>query len=255
MNNLNSPHLFLASRTVSREDGSTKEDSRSNLEGEQAALSLLEAKDSAPESLSKIVEYISKINKIQTHGTIVQLSHDVVVNLFDNEGNGTVSFHFDLANYGIQTLASRVHRFWFINPQSSLKIEAFDEDDQKLDVEDLVLAPTRREVKIHFTRPLEASDRFRYRVQFEVENGFAGNYYDITARTITRQISFTLLSPPGSRFDTKKVTQESADGFTSDTPPLISLSLEEDREKLFWQHRKPKPGDQFRTSWSFRERE
>lgn len=132
-----------------------------------------------------------------------------------------------------------------------MSIDAFDADHQKLKVEDIVSVPTRKEIRVHFPRPLEAADRLKYRVQFEVKNGFVGNYYDITARTITRRITFSLFSPKNMGFSSHGVEQESADGFTNNTPPLVSRSLENGKEKLFWQHRSPKPGDQFRTSWSF----
>ena len=129
-------------------------------------------------------------------------------------------------------------------------IEAFGENNQKLTVEDTILTPNRREFKVHFPQPLETADQMKYRVQFEVQNGFQGNYYDIAARAITRKISFSLFSPNNIRFNSHRVEQESADGFISSAPPLVSLALEDGREKLSWQYRHPKPGDQFRTYWS-----
>jgi len=252
LSNNNSPNLVLLSSAISRRSGSTNEAPVTSCgeDSEEAALCLLEARDSAAENLSKIVEYVTRVRKLSAHGTVIQLSQDVEIHLFDENGNGSICFHFVLANYGIEPLASRNHRFWFTNPQTDLSIEAFDGDEQKLIVEDLISVPTRREIKVHFPNPLQAADQLKYKIQFHVKNGFAGNYYDITARTITKRISFSLYSPQNICFGSHRVEHESADGFTNNSSPLISLALEDGKQKLSWQHRNPKPGDQFRTHWA-----
>jgi hypothetical protein len=222
----------------------------------QGLLALFESRSEGETPYAKVAKLISLIEKVQTHGTIVQRSHDVVVELLNDRGDAKVCFSYDIANFGQQTLLSRAHRFWFTTSHSGIEFSAYSDKGITLKLEKLETSAHSSEVKIELPTPLEPTDTFKYHVQFFVREGFLpSDFYDIGTRSITNRISFTLISPPGSRFDTKKVTQESADGFTSDTPPLVSLSLEDDREKLFWQHRKPKPGDQFRTSWSFRERE
>lgn len=214
-------------------------------------LALFESRSEGDTTYSNVAKLISLLDKVTMYGTVIQNSHDVVIDLLNEHGDALVCFSYEISNFGQKTQLDRAHRFWFSSPQDDIGIEAYTNDGSPLVIEKIETSPNFSEVQVIFPRPLEPADQLNYRVQYRVKNGFKNGFYDIGTRSITNRISFTLLSPEGYRFDTKKVSQESSDGFVSETPPLISLSLEGGKEKLFWQHRKPKPGDQFRTHWSF----
>ncbi len=215
-------------------------------------LKLFQSKLDGDVSVSNIVKFVSLINKARPQNTVVQLSHDVEIDLLDDRGNGYVCFKYDLANYGIESLDNRGHRFWFTNPQTDLEFAISTASGKKLEFEYGENSETRKEITVYFNPPLEASERFKYQIMYPIKNGFTGNYYDIVARSITHKISFSVKSPPNMRFDKKKVVREGVEGFIDKSCPLLSCSIEEDgREKLYWQLRHPKLGDRFRTHWSF----
>jgi hypothetical protein len=201
---------------------------------------------------ANVHRFLSLVNKVTPFGSLAQLGIDVVIEQSSVEGDAEVCFKYEIANYGFKTLHSRSHRYWSNVPQSDFKIRAFSEDHKPLKLEMLETCGTFSEVRVFFPTELESSERQKYYVKYNVSKEFVESiFYDVVIRTITNRISFTLLSPPEKRFDVVKVVRDAADG-TTPNPPLISLSIEEgNREKLFWQLRHPKPGDQFRTHWSF----
>ena len=217
----------------------------------KATLSLFEARSLKNEN-KFILRFLTLLKRTSKSGnTIVQNSYDVIVNLLNKQGDASICFKYEIANFGLQSLPSRPHRFWFTTPQTDIKICAYTDMDLPLDVETIESSPSCTEIRIHFPTALAPADQLKYRLQYQVKEGFLGpSYYDVTARTLTRNTSFTILSPENLRFDMKRIVLESADGFISDLAPILLLSQEGLQEKLSWHYRNPKIGDQFRTYWS-----
>jgi hypothetical protein len=214
-------------------------------------LSLFESRSCGSISMQNIARLITLINKINPNGSLVQISHDVSVDILNIDGDATITFSYDVANYSFRDLDSRAHRFWFSKPQQNVEIRAFANDHTPLNLEYLDVTSSFIELKINFQKPLESAERFSYYLVFDLKNEFSDTcFYDIGTRTITSNISFSLLAPSRHYFASNKLTLDSSDGFTKENPTFISFSVEEGRQKLTWQIRKPRPGDQFRTSWS-----
>lgn len=218
---------------------------------EKAALSLIAAKTTGRISPSTIDALVLALQEAKCPNTIVQLSLEVTVLLINTQGDASICFKFDVANFGRQTLVSRTHRFWFTSPQEDINISVSTESGYPLEIERVETTPNFVEVRVHFPKPLEPADQLAYRFQYQVKkNFFEPAYYDITARTLTKKMSVTILSPENYHFNSAGVSLESADGYISDCPPLVSISNESGRDKLTWSHRSARLGEQFRTRWS-----
>jgi hypothetical protein len=200
---------------------------------------------------ANLSKFLTLVNKITPYGSLAQLGIDVLIDQKNVDGDAEICFTYEVANYGIKSLQSRSHRYWSNVPQLDFNIQAFSEDHKPLKIETLESCNTFSEIRVFFPNELESSDRQKYSVKYSVSKEFVDNiFYDVGVRTITNRMSFTLISPESKRFNRSQVARDAADG-SNPTPPLISRSIENDREKIQWQLRHPKPGDQFRTHWSF----
>ncbi len=204
--------------------------------------------ETTSENASQLLSLLCKVNP---NGAIVQLLQNVHVDLLNSQGDAKVHYHYDIANYGFRNIDSRIHKLWFSKPQSDLNIFVHTKFNRPLDFEILEITSHFVEIKVILPQVLEPSDRTTYDIKFSLKGEFnETTYFEMTTRTVTSRMSLTVISPEDFRFSKKCLVLESSDGFTDENPTLISMSIEGNREKLYWQFRKPKAGDHFKTTWS-----
>ncbi len=213
-------------------------------------LSLFQSRSSGSITTSDVVRLVGLLNKISPSGSLVQLAHDVSIDLKNTLGDGSITFNYEIANYSFKDLESRVHRFWFSHEQKQVEVKAFSKQGQALEVEYLETNPNYIEVRVKFSQFVQSAESFSYRVEFDVSREFVSDsFFTIGTRTTTNKISFSVTSPEGFYFENRKLTRDSSDGLNLESRTLLSLSLEGGRQKLSWQVKTPKSGDQFKTSW------
>lgn len=247
-----SSHLKLVSKKASPSKDYLVEALNQDDESlEKALISLIEARATGKINPATIDAIALTLQTAKCPQTVVQRSLDVSILLSNADGDGSICFKYDLANFGHKPLPGRTHRFWFTYPQRSVDIFVSTESGIPLEVESIDSSESFKEVRICFPKELEMADQISYRIQYQVKKEFINPaYYDIVAWTLTNKISVTLIAPEQYRFNDTSTKLESADGFISDSPPSISLINEYGRDKLTWQYRSAKAGDRFRTRWS-----
>ncbi len=244
-------HLQLVTtQSYSGDNMSESINSNDSIDIDNVAMLLAENKTTQRASSKTILSFLTALKKSGNSQTIVQRSQDMTVELLNKSGDASVTLFFDIANFGSKTISSRRHRLWFTTPQEDINLSVTSKFGTPLSFEVVDSSASFRELQVFFQKPIGPADVTSYFITYDLKETFVPrSYFDITARTITSRISFAVIAPPNTIFDLKTVSLETADGFQSDSPPLLTLTCKDNQQKISWQSRNPKLGDQFRTAW------
>ena len=193
----------------------------------------------------------NRLEELTKRELAYHISQHTEIDLVNDSRDWKISFEFEVINSGYLPISKRTHQYWFEQPQEDIEFHIHDDTGSRINYSLIKSGERYREICLELPRALNALERTKYKVSFQVKGTPKQNcFYYLSPRTATKQLSLTIKGYEGYKFASPRVAIETEGGFHKDQIPALSVTEENGVEILSWSQNAPRPGELYRTFWS-----